>query len=126
MHSHHPLSIRATSSTMAPTKTRTVKNKHSAASKGGKGGGKGGPSGGKRSETDGVSKSRGSQSGPKKTPQSQQLKEKNRAALLRKPKRRKYTEAELGIPKLNTITPVGVIKPPGKKKGKVFVDDQVR
>lgn len=41
-------------------------------------------------------------------------------------KRRIYTEKELGIPTLNMITPVGVEKPKGKKKGKVFVDDRVR
>jgi 60S ribosomal subunit assembly/export protein LOC1 len=43
-----------------------------------------------------------------------------------KKKRRVYTEKELGIPALNMITPVGVEKPKGKKKGKVFVDDRVR
>lgn len=42
-----------------------------------------------------------------------------------KKKKRVYTEKELGIPKLNMITPVGVDLPKGKKKGKVFVDDQV-
>lgn len=42
-----------------------------------------------------------------------------------KKKRRIYTDKELGIPKLNMITPVGVDLPKGKKKGKVFVDDQV-
>ena len=36
-----------------------------------------------------------------------------------------YTEKELGIPKLNMITPAGVVARKGKKKGKVFVDDQV-
>lgn len=41
-----------------------------------------------------------------------------------KKKRRQYTEAELGVPTLNMITPAGVQKPKGKKKGKVFVDDQ--
>ncbi|KAJ9641974.1 60S ribosomal subunit assembly/export protein [Coniosporium apollinis] len=41
-----------------------------------------------------------------------------------KKKRRVYTEKELGVPTLNTITPAGVQKPKGKKKGKVFVDDQ--
>ena len=41
-----------------------------------------------------------------------------------KSKRRIYTEEQLDIPKLNTITPAGVRKPRGKKKGKVFVDDQ--
>ena len=42
-----------------------------------------------------------------------------------KKKRRTYTDEELGIPKLNTIAPAGIQKPKGKKKGKVFVDDQV-
>lgn len=41
-----------------------------------------------------------------------------------KKKRRVYTEKELGLPTLNMITPAGVQKPKGKKKGKVFVDDQ--
>ncbi|CAF9916848.1 MAG: hypothetical protein GOMPHAMPRED_001121 [Gomphillus americanus] len=41
----------------------------------------------------------------------------------KKKKQRTYTEKELGIPQLNMITPVGVQKPRGKKKGKVFVDD---
>lgn len=30
---------------------------------------------------------------------------------------------ESELPKLNTITPAGVQKPKGKKKGKTFVDD---
>jgi 60S ribosomal subunit assembly/export protein LOC1 len=91
---------------MAPSKTRTVKNKHAAP---------------KKSATDGGSKPSGkARTGP---PPSKQLKEKNRAALVKKPKKKVYTEAELGIPKLNMITPVGVVKPKGKKKGKVFVDD---
>lgn len=38
-------------------------------------------------------------------------------------KRRHYTEAELKIPTLNTVTPAGVQKPRNAKKGKVFVDD---
>jgi len=42
-----------------------------------------------------------------------------------KKKRRVYTEKELDIPQLNMITPIGVEKPKGKKKGKVFVDDRV-
>ena len=42
-----------------------------------------------------------------------------------KKKQRQYSDKELGIPKLNMITPVGVNLPKGKKKGKVFVDDQV-
>lgn len=46
-------------------------------------------------------------------------------ARLKKKGRRVYTEKELDIPKLNMITPVGVEKPKGGKKGKVFVDDRV-
>jgi 60S ribosomal subunit assembly/export protein LOC1 len=41
-----------------------------------------------------------------------------------KKKKRVYTEKELGIPTLNGIVPAGVQKVKGKKKGKVFVDDQ--
>lgn len=37
-----------------------------------------------------------------------------------------YTDEELGLPALNMVTPAGVQKPKGKKKGKIFVDDQVR
>ncbi|KAF9884340.1 60S ribosomal subunit assembly/export protein [Aspergillus nanangensis] len=42
----------------------------------------------------------------------------------KKTKKRAYTEAELDLPKLNAITPVGVVNPKGRKKGKVFVDDK--
>ena len=45
--------------------------------------------------------------------------------ILKKRKKRVYSEKELGIPTLNMITPVGVTKPKGQKKGKVFVDDRV-
>ncbi|POR34292.1 60S ribosomal subunit assembly protein LOC1 [Tolypocladium paradoxum] len=102
---------------MGPTRTRTVKNKHAASKTGAPGKGSA-----KRSATDGISKPK-SKKPFKGAPPSKQLKEKNRAALLKKPKKKKYTEEELGIPKLNMITPVGVVKPKGKKKGKVFVDD---
>jgi 60S ribosomal subunit assembly/export protein LOC1 len=44
---------------------------------------------------------------------------------INKKKKKTYTEAELGIPKLNGIIPVGAVKPKGQKKGKVFVDDPV-
>ncbi|EDN04558.1 predicted protein [Histoplasma mississippiense (nom. inval.)] len=44
---------------------------------------------------------------------------------LKKRKKRIYTEKELDLPQLNMITPVGVTKPKGMKKGKVFVDDQI-
>lgn len=42
---------------------------------------------------------------------------------LNKKKKRVYTAEELGVPQLNGIVPIGVEKPKGKKKGKVFVDD---
>lgn len=44
---------------------------------------------------------------------------------MKKKQKREYTEDELDLPKLNAITPVGVVKPKGKKKGKTFVDDKV-
>ncbi|PTB68034.1 hypothetical protein BBK36DRAFT_1115209 [Trichoderma citrinoviride] len=108
---------------MAPNKTRTIKNKHAGSKSGSTGGasGKGGP---KRSSTDGVSKSKSKSNKPKGPVVSQQVKEKNRALLMKRPKKKTYTAEELGIPTLNMITPVGVEKPKGKKKGKVFVDDK--
>lgn len=101
---------------MAPSRTRTVKNKHAAPKSSDSGGGR-------KSSTGGVSKPR--KPGKPGPVSAVQLKEKNRAALLKKPKKKTYTDEELGIPKLNMITPVGVTKPKGKKKGKVFVDDKV-
>ena len=59
-----------------------------------------------------------------KAPPPIQQKTKSKAGPMRK-KCRVYTDKELGIPRLNMITPVGVDLPKGKKKGKVFVDDQV-
>ena len=53
-----------------------------------------------------------------------QQKTKPSSATQPKKKKKVYTEKELGIPKLNMITPAGVQKPKGKKKGKIFVDDQ--
>ncbi|KIV98976.1 uncharacterized protein PV09_09304 [Verruconis gallopava] len=34
-----------------------------------------------------------------------------------------YSDKQLNLPTLNMVAPVGVQKPKGKKKGKVFVDD---
>ncbi|OTB07816.1 hypothetical protein M426DRAFT_317707 [Hypoxylon sp. CI-4A] len=99
---------------MAPSRTKTVKNKHAANKSGisSSKSSKGGP-------PDGVSKSK------KKGPiLSKQVKGKNMGDLLKKKKKKVYTEAELGIPELNMVTPIGVTKPKGKKKGKVFVDDK--
>lgn len=107
--------------TMAPSRTSTVKSKH-AANKSGIRNSKAST----KPSSDGVSKARSAKS--KKT-QSKGIslkpqKSAGNLATLKK-KRRVYTEKELGIPALNMITPIGVEKPKGKKKGKVFVDDRV-
>lgn len=52
------------------------------------------------------------------------LKKKRSSLAPKLKKRRIYTEKELNIPTLNAITPAGVLKPQGKKKGKIFVDDR--
>ncbi len=100
---------------MAPTKAPRTKSSSSKGSKTLK----------KPSALGSNTKSRVSKkSGPKAPPPKQQKTKSNTGSV--KKKRRVYTEKELGIPKLNMITPVGVDLPKGKKKGKVFVDDQVR
>jgi 60S ribosomal subunit assembly/export protein LOC1 len=101
---------------MAPSRTRTVKNKHAANKSGisNSKSAKGGPA-------DGIVQSRKS----KGTPPSKPVNRSGISAALKARKKRVYSDQELGIPKLNMITPVGVIKPKGKKKGKVFVDDRV-
>lgn len=108
---------------MAPTRGSSKGASSGGASKG--------PKGPKGSKPSGMSSSsRVSKPSSKKNvkrPPPQEVKSKARTApenLARK-KKRVYTEAELDLPKLNQITPVGVVKPKGKKKGKVFVDDQV-
>ncbi|KAL7959657.1 hypothetical protein V8C34DRAFT_105469 [Trichoderma compactum] len=106
---------------MAPGKTRTIKNKHAGSKSSAGAPGKGGA---KRSSTDGISKAKSKSNKPKGPVVSQQVKEKNRALLMKRPKKKTYTAEELGIPTLNMITPIGVEKPKGKKKGKVFVDDK--
>lgn len=96
---------------MAPT--RTVRNK-SSLDKGGKG-----EKGLKASK-----ETKNKISKKIKAPPPRQQKTKSASGAVKK-KRRVYTDEELGIPKLNMITPVGVELPKGKKKGKIFVDDQV-
>lgn len=108
---------------MAPTKT--IKNKHAANKSGiknSKTASKMG--GGGRSSAEGVVKTKRDKG---KIPASQLNSGRSRMLelLQRRRKTRTYTEKELDIPKLNTITPVGVQKPKGKKKGKIFVDDKV-
>lgn len=103
---------------MAPTKT--VKSKF-AASKSDKSSSKG--SGKPLRGSSGVRKSKLSKGVNLPPPKQQKTKASTGPP---KKKRRVYTEKELGLPKLNTITPVAVDLPKGKKKGKVFVDDQAR
>lgn len=73
------------------------------------------------------SSSRVSKSKEVKRPPPKQVKPKplSDPSNLKKKHKREYTETELDLPKLNAITPVGVVKPKGKKKGKTFVDDKV-
>ncbi|KAL9631971.1 MAG: hypothetical protein Q9164_005596 [Protoblastenia rupestris] len=99
---------------MAPTKT--VRSKHVS-----KGPNKPSSSGKAKSSGSAPTKSRVSKK-PKLPPPKQQ-KTKSSASLAKKKKKRVYTDEELGIPKLNMITPAGVVAPKGKKKGKIFVDD---
>ncbi|CAK7202337.1 60S ribosomal subunit assembly/export protein [Sporothrix eucalyptigena] len=101
---------------MAPT--RTIKNKHATNKSGIKN-----SKSTKSSGADGVVKTKRDKG---KIPASQlnSGRSKMLELLQKRRKTRTYSEKELDIPKLNTITPVGVQKPKGKKKGKVFVDDK--
>lgn len=110
---------------MGPSRTATVKSKHAA----NKSGIKNSKTSTKKSTNDGIvknrsEKSRRTQSKGVNLKAAANQKSAGNLATLKK-KRRVYTEKELDIPKLNMITPVGVEKPKGKKKGKVFVDDRV-
>ncbi|KAG9232469.1 putative 60S ribosomal subunit assembly/export protein LOC1 [Amylocarpus encephaloides] len=106
---------------MAPSRTSTVKSKHATNKSGIKN-----SKTSTRSKSDGVSKPKSAKS---KRTQSKgvslgSVTGKGSALNKLKKKRRVYTEKELDIPALNMITPVGVEKPKGGKKGKVFVDDR--
>lgn len=108
---------------MAPNRGPT--SKQGSGKPNAKSGSKGGSKGGSKPSTNGSTfKNRVSKSKAKPPPPKQQ-KTKSAQGPLKK-KRKVYTEKELGLPKLNTITPAGVEKPRGKKKGKIFVDDRVR
>lgn len=98
--------------TMAPSKTATVKNKH-AGKRASNGSGISQSRYSTRPMNDGIVKKKA----PPKT-----AKGTNKPRVKKK---RVYTEKELNIPQLNMITPVGVEKPKMGKKGKVFVDDKV-
>ena len=106
---------------MGVARTRTIKNKHAAS----KSGIKRSKDAAKRGPPDGVVHKDPSRK-PKGTAPKHvrpltpaELKEKAYA-------RRSFTAEQLGIPELNKITPSGVTKRRGQKKGKVFVDDLVR
>ena len=109
---------------MAPSRTSTVKSKHASKHAANKSGIRNSKNSTKPTN-DGVSKPKSASS--KRTQSKgapQKIKGTSNLATLKK-KRRVYTEKELNIPALNMITPIGVEKPKGKKKGKVFVDDKV-
>ncbi|OJD20780.1 60S ribosomal subunit assembly/export protein LOC1 [Blastomyces percursus] len=71
-----------------------------------------------------VSKPKSKSSVARPPPKEVKAKPRTAPENLKRRKRRVYTEKELDLPQLNMITPVGVTKPKGMKKGKVFVDDQ--
>ncbi|KAF2397194.1 hypothetical protein EJ06DRAFT_533374 [Trichodelitschia bisporula] len=97
----------------------------SGSSRGGSSGSsRGGSSGSSRGGSSGSSSSRVSKSKKPGKPSTATPFKTKRPTLVQKKKKRVYTEEELGIPKLNMITPAGVVQPKGQKKGKVFVDDQ--
>ncbi|KAK3373754.1 60S ribosomal subunit assembly export protein loc-1 [Lasiosphaeria ovina] len=104
---------------MAPT--RTIKNKHAANGSGIKGSKQS-----KNPKSDGgvIKKSKNNKSNPAHASVTRGKGRPNIAELLHKKKKRVYTAKELGLPELNMVTPVGVQKPRGKKKGKVFIDDR--
>ncbi|RAO72126.1 uncharacterized protein BHQ10_008138 [Talaromyces amestolkiae] len=80
----------------------------------------------KGAKTSSFKVSKSSKSSKGKRPPPKEVKSQSRSApkQQKKTKTREYTEKELDLPSLNMITPVGVQTPRGKKKGKVFVDDQ--
>ncbi|KAK7754894.1 60S ribosomal subunit assembly/export protein [Diatrype stigma] len=101
---------------MPPSKTRTVKNKHATNGSGIKG-----SKSSKAAPSDGIIKTKPRKGSAAST---RQVGTKSAADRLKKKHKKVYSEKELGIPELNMVTPMGVTKPKGKKKGKVFVDDK--
>lgn len=121
-HPNPPLSLNCHPLTMAPSRTSTVKSKH-AANKSGIRNSKTSSRSQGNNDAAGIAKAKNPKKPHSKGAPQKVQKTSNLATL--KKKRRVYTEKELGIPALNMITPIGVEKPKGKKKGKVFVDDRV-
>lgn len=102
---------------MGAVRTKTVKNKHAT-----RGSGIKNSKAASKIENDPVVKAKKHKEGRKAPVKPGQLAKE----LQKKRKKKVYSEKELGIPELNMVTPIGVEKPKGKKKGKVFVDDRVR
>lgn len=102
---------------MGAARTKTVKNKHAT-----RGSGIENSKAASRIENDPVVKAKKVKDGRKAPVKPGQLAKE----LQKKRKKKVYSEKELDIPALNMVTPIGVEKPKGKKKGKVFVDDRVR
>ncbi|KAI3392909.1 hypothetical protein diail_4996 [Diaporthe ilicicola] len=100
---------------MGAVRTKTVKNKHAT-----RGSGIKNSKAASRIENDPVVKAKKVKEGRKAPVKPGQLVKE----LQKKRKKKVYSEKELGIPELNMVTPIGVEKPKGKKKGKVFVDDR--
>lgn len=105
--------------------TKTIKNKHSSKHAANGSGVKGSKQSKYGDKGDGVIKAKKNHLSKAPIP-GQGVKGRPKISdILKKRKQRVYSEKELGIPELNKITPVGVTKPKGKKKGKIFVDDRV-
>jgi 60S ribosomal subunit assembly/export protein LOC1 len=102
---------------MGVARTKTVKNKHAT-----RGSGIKNSKAASRVENDPVVRAKKNKNGGKAPLKPSQIVKE----LQKKRKKKVYSEKELGIPELNMVTPIGVEKPKGKKKGKVFVDDRVR
>lgn len=102
---------------MGAVRTKTVKNKHAT-----RGSGIKNSKAASKIENDPVVKAKKNKDGRKAPVKPGQLVKE----LQKKRKKKVYSEKELDIPELNMVTPIGVEKPKGKKKGKVFVDDRVR
>ena len=97
---------------MAPTKAKTAPSK-------------GNNKRSSKPSSSGSSSNIKKKSAPKNAVKPKTVQQKTKSSSLsNKPKKRVYTEKELGIPELNGIRPAGIAKAPNAKKGKNFVDDK--
>ncbi|KAI9757753.1 MAG: 60S ribosomal subunit assembly/export protein [Lichina confinis] len=109
--------------TVKPKSSSKQTSKASRRTKPSSSGSKAGPKSSSKAGSSGSKLRPSSKTSKAKAPPPRQQKTKSTLPAAKK-NRRVYTEEELDIPKLNMITPIGVHKPKGKKKGKVFVDDK--